>query len=348
MILNKILKIPVVLFDKFQTFISFLKRYNADYKRFKSNEDTTRINYIGFSDSCEADWIKFFSFNNFLPRKFSNYETSSYRPQIEYFSCFSKRTCIKKSHAPIKIFWTGEDVENNFTNFSDFLLPYTDISIGFSTYEKIPQQYRNKYIRYPLYMNYFFTPYTLKRLPSKDEIAQKIKEINLKKSTCENFCSMVASHDRNGIRKDIMQLLNKIETVKSAGKIYHNDDTLFSKFNDNKLDYKHTFMFNICPENTNVDGYVTEKLFQAFAAGCIPIYNGGGNFLEPGIINPKAIIYYTKEIENDVLEQVQELWTNKSAYNKFILENKFLPESVDIIYDTIISTKEKFLELLQG
>ena len=89
---------------------------------------------------------------------------------------------------------------------------------------------------------------------------------------------MVASHDRNGIRKDIMQLLNKIETVKSAGKIYHNDDTLFSKFNDNKLDYIHTFMFNICPENTNVDGYVTEKLFQAFAAGCIPIYNGGGIF----------------------------------------------------------------------
>ena len=65
-------------------------------------------------------------------------------------------------------------------------------------------------------------------------------------------------------------------------------------------------MFNICPENTNVDGYVTEKLFQAFAAGCIPIYNGGGNFLEPGIINPKAIIYYTKEITEEELKAMQE------------------------------------------
>lgn len=39
-----------------------------------------------------------------------------------------------------------------------------------------------------------------------------------------------------------------------------------------------------------VDAYVTEKIFDAIHCDCIPLYAGGGNYLEPEIINPKAII----------------------------------------------------------
>ena len=106
-------------------------------------------------------------------------------------------------------------------------------------------------------------------------------------------------------------------------------------------------MFNICPENTNVDGYVTEKLFQAFESGCIPIYNGGGNYLEPGIINPKAIVYYTKENENDVLEQVKELWTNEKAYRDFISQKRLFDNSVDFIYDLNMKVRQKILEIVK-
>ena len=32
------------------------------------------------------------------------------------------------------------------------------------------------------------------------------------------------------------------------------------------------FKYNICSENSDSDGYVTEKLFHAFESGCIPLY----------------------------------------------------------------------------
>ena len=51
------------------------------------------------------------------------------------------------------------------------------------------------------------------------------------------------------------------------------------------IKYVHEFKFNICPENRNVKDYVTEKLFEAFAAGAIPIYYGSDNNPEPEIIN---------------------------------------------------------------
>ena len=40
-----------------------------------------------------------------------------------------------------------------------------------------------------------------------------------------------------------------------------------------------------------VDAYVTEKIFDAFICDSIPLYAGGGDYLEPKLINPKAIIW---------------------------------------------------------
>jgi hypothetical protein len=38
------------------------------------------------------------------------------------------------------------------------------------------------------------------------------------------------------------------------------------------------FKYNICYENTfNINGYITEKIFDCFIAGCVPIYLGAPN-----------------------------------------------------------------------
>jgi len=47
---------------------------------------------------------------------------------------------------------------------------------------------------------------------------------------------------------------------------------------ENKLELLQRYKFNICIENAkNYHGYITEKIFDSFRAGCIPIYSGPPN-----------------------------------------------------------------------
>ena len=47
---------------------------------------------------------------------------------------------------------------------------------------------------------------------------------------------------------------------------------------DEKIQVLKNYRFSICFENTkNIKGYITEKIFSCFAAGCVPIYWGADN-----------------------------------------------------------------------
>jgi len=57
----------------------------------------------------------------------------------------------------------------------------------------------------------------------------------------------------------------------------------------NKTEVLKNYKFSICYENTlNLDGYITEKIFDCFAAGCIPIYLGANNITD--YIPPECFI----------------------------------------------------------
>ncbi|MCH9621668.1 MAG: hypothetical protein S4CHLAM20_10930 [Chlamydiia bacterium] len=44
-----------------------------------------------------------------------------------------------------------------------------------------------------------------------------------------------------------------------------------------KIKTLQNYRFSFCLENSNVPGYITEKIFASFAAGCVPIYLGPSN-----------------------------------------------------------------------
>ena len=333
MFLLKVIKKMYYLFSKYR---NILIRILQDYSKYKRNPEKKRINFKGWDCSLDLPWVKNFYFLDFFPNEYKEREISCYKPDVEFFTVFGDREMIKKSKAPIKIFWTGEDVQNNYTFFSDYCLSDSDLSIGFNPYIN-----EKNYMRYPYWLLYYIKPDF-----SKDQIANFVKKINNARYEKTEFCSLIASHNEF-IRQDIYNLISQFAKINCGGKLFHNDDCLKTDYADNKTEYLKKFMFNICPENTNVDGYVTEKLFQAFESGCIPIYNGGGNYLEPGIINPKAIVYYTKENENDVLEQVKELWTNEKVYIDFISQKRLFDNSVDFIYDLNMKVRQKILEIVK-
>lgn len=102
------------------------------------------------------------------------------------------------------------------------------------------------------------------------------------------------------------------------------DEELVSKkwLENHKLLRKYRFALVL--EKTKEDGYITEKIVNAFLAGCVPIYYGTEEIFE--IFNPQAFIYYDIEAPQTALDHIAYLEQNETAYmdmlkNQPILKN---------------------------
>jgi len=102
------------------------------------------------------------------------------------------------------------------------------------------------------------------------------------------------------------------------GRIPFNGDRRLNKINKIK-----NYKFYLCYENTkNVRGYITEKIFECFAAGCIPIYSGASNIADY-IPQNCFIARDAFASEQELLDFIQKM--DEKTYNSYI-ENikKFL------------------------
>jgi hypothetical protein len=94
------------------------------------------------------------------------------------------------------------------------------------------------------------------------------------------FCAFVVTNPSNQKRNDALDLFGRVGHVTSAGRYRNNyGDGLFAGLGggggeQKKVEWLRQFRFSITYENSEGDGYVTEKLFHAKAAGCVPIYWG--------------------------------------------------------------------------
>jgi hypothetical protein len=143
--------------------------------------------------------------------------------------------------------------------------------------------------------------------------------------------------------------MSKVAHVDCPGKLLHNDDSLHKQFDNNKLLYLRQYYFNICPENSNSPGYVTEKLFEALYSGCIPIYTGGGGGNpEPGIINPGCFLWFEPGSDNKaLLTEVQKLYTDTEYYNSFKSRPVFLDTAVDKIHAMLQQYTTRVTEIVE-
>jgi hypothetical protein len=57
-------------------------------------------------------------------------------------------------------------------------------------------------------------------------------------------------------------------------------DSRYFQREHKKTEFLRTTNFNLCPENTDADFYVTEKIWEAIAAGCLPIYHANGTIYQ--------------------------------------------------------------------
>ena len=266
------------------------------------------------------------------------------KAKIALYSIFAPDWLIRFDNADVRIFVARENVHkksmqhwsHQFINDKRFRL-----SLGFDEID------HTEYLRHPFWLMWsVFEP-----TDNYEDIKRKIEYMNspLNKSFDERrFCSFLCSHDDIG-RKKIYSQLSEIDKVDCDGKLFHNNDTLITKFKDNKLEYLKDYRFNLTPENTDYPGYCTEKLVEAISAGCIPIYNGCNNNPEPDIFNHSAIIFIKMTEENkEAISLVKELNSDKKRYMDFASQPRFIDGAAERIWEYYETLENKQKEIIKN
>ena len=281
-------------------------------------------------EDLEQQW-----FVRFLRRHFPNNKTV-----VNFFGPVSSPFFIKRKFEGKKVFYTGEDVEHPGTQlalyYGDYCLGQTDLSMGFG------QVNNKKYLRFPYWIITTFAPEA-----DEQQIRDRIREINEARYEKSNECVLINKHDPAGTRELVYNGVKDILDVKLAGAWRNNTRALWDDYGNDKEAYLRTFKFNICAENDNTEGYVTEKLFDAFLAGCIPLYYGSNNNPEPGLINRDAVIFWNKEGNNDEnRKKVLALKNDERYYQSFISQPRLLPAAEEYVIDRYAKLKEHFARIL--
>jgi len=279
------------------------------------------VNFWGQEINNVQDWwlSEFVKYNIDNDTKIVNYNEN---PDILIASCFGNINIIKNINARCKIFFYGENL-NRFHPYNniDLLKSTFDIILGFK-YDDI----NNKILRLPLWVLYYpIYNYTEENNVLKYIQEQYNKNINI--SNKQNNASLVASHDFGNIRSKIFNEMLKYVSVLCPGRFRHNTSNIGPSCND-KINFIKNTTYNICPENSEFEGYFTEKIFHALEAGCIPIY-WAINRPEKDIINENCYCWANVNNDNELGENIKDVIENKQKYIQ--IDNLFRKEAKYIV-----------------
>ncbi|MFP6208315.1 glycosyltransferase family 10 domain-containing protein, partial [Helicobacter pylori] len=223
-----------------------------------------------------------------------------------------------------RVFYTGENEAPNFNLF--------DYAIGFDELD-----FNDRYLRMPLYydrlhhkaesVNDTTAPYKLKdnslyalKKPShhfKENHPHLCAVVNNESDPLKRgFASFVASNPNAPKRNAFYDALNSIEPVTGGGSV---KNTLGYKV-ENKSEFLSQYKFNLCFENSQNYGYVTEKIIDAYSSHTIPIYWGSPSVAKD--FNPKSFVNVCDFKDFDeAIDYVRYLHTHPNAYLDMLYEN---------------------------
>ena len=263
------------------------------------------------------------------------------RGTVISFSASSLPILVKYKKTQYKIFYTRENThvqESYWQQFENLWLKEPSLSLicGFD-YAEHP-----KYIRFPFWLERLFGP-----MATQKDIADFVKLHNLSNpSNRTKDCAFICKRDYFGDRAQMADWVEQIMPINYPSDFCHNDDDMREKYGDDKIEYLRQFRFNLCPENSNNKGYVTEKIFEAIKADCVPVYWGNEGYPEPDILNPKAIIYLDKDKPEEGLALLRRLYDDPKAYAEFASQKRFLPGAEQKIYAYYERLEEKLRDVL--
>ena len=228
---------------------------------------------------------------------------------------YENRPIEDNDNALVKIFITGENTRP--ANPEAF-----DLILGFK------QEKKNEYYLplWTFYMNWnaddvtdshCITHFLSKRFPS-----QKIPQY---------FCGFVSCRYRPYRVSFVQKLSNNYKQVTCGGVILNNIGGDIGLHRDQKQEFLRKCKFGIAFENESVDcnmiGYTTEKIFEVFAAGIVPIYWGDPTIDK--IFNPKAFLNrHNFATDEAFIEEIAAIDQNDTRYFAMLEEPIFLNNQI--------------------
>lgn len=138
-----------------------------------------------------------------------------------------------------------------------------------------------------------------------------------------------------GLRLWFINELNKYKAIDMGGR-YHNN---IGRRAGNKVKFLSSYKFSFGMENSEGDGYVTEKILDSLLAGTIPIYYG--DYTVDEYINPKTYILIRNR--NDIKEKIdyiKKIDNDDELYKSILKEKVFVDEH---FVEKIQNLRQKFL-----
>ena len=94
-------------------------------------------------------------------------------------------------------------------------------------------------------------------------------------------------------------------------------------------------------ENSNGDGYISEKIIESFLAGTIPIYYG--DYMVDEYINPKAyILINSQKDELKKIEYIKKIDNDNNLYKYILSQDIFLHNKINNIIEIYEEEKNNF------
>lgn len=253
---------------------------------------TIKINFVDF-------WPNYDKTDNYFYNLLKPYYdlVIDENPDLLFYSSFGHKYLNYKCK---RIFYTGENIRPDFTA-CDFAFSFDFIS-------------NKKHFRLPLYSIYIDHHNMLSKLERKK--TREEAEMLWKGKT--KFCCMVVSNPNCAKRIDFFKQLSKHKPVDSGGGVLNNVGGRVADKNEFIKDYKFVISF----ENSDQDGYTTEKIMEPILQDSIPVY--WGNKLVNRDFNAERFIDYNQfESEADLIKRILEIDQNDDLAIDMIMQPTF-------------------------
>lgn len=303
---------------------------------------------LGFSDMWQDFNPEYNFFTLLLKTSFPTYTIEiSETPDVLIFGPFGDRW---KSYNCPKIHYTGENtgpVEGAVLNLG--FRREADVE---ADVEQSSARSSAKYIRLPLWMleiDWFNADPA--KIKNPIPVAADPGTITLR----SKFCAFIVSNPCQPLRNRAFRTLCGYKEVDSAGRLYNTvGSELFAGFGGGggeakKVEFLRSYKFCIAYENAASPGYVTEKLFHAKAAGCVPIYWGAPDveldFNVEGVIDARGKTDEQLVAEVRRVDEDDTLWL-KMANTPLIRDKKPLYALLERVAGEIVSSAKAEMRMV--
>ena len=236
-------------------------------------------------------------------------------PSLLLFGPFGSRWKEERWSTVPKAHYTGENTA-----------PVQDASVFLNLGYPHADFVDEKYIRLPLWMleiDWFGANLDLLQNPKPLPIDRCTQVYPEEIAHKKKFCAFVVTNPCNSLRNNAFHWLTQYKQVDSAGRLFNNvGDAIYAGLGGGggellKHEFLKQYKFSLTFENASSQGYTTEKLLHAKAAGCIPIYWGDPkverDFDAAGFLDARNV-----STAEQLINLVKTIDSNPSAYMRMM------------------------------